>query len=68
MKPYIVTDSTADFPKDFQFDDFAIMQMRYMLDDEEFDGVEKKLTATQFYERMKAGAKSNTSIDRKSVV
>ena len=62
MKPYIVTDSTADFPKGFQFDDFAIMQMRYMLDDEEFDGVEKKLTAKQFYERMKAGAKSNTSM------
>ena len=62
MKPYIVTDSTADFPKGFQVDDFAIMQMRYMLDDEEFDGVEKKLTATQFYERMKAGAKSNTSM------
>ena len=39
MKPYIVTDSTADFPKGFRFDDFAIMQMRYMLDDEEFDGV-----------------------------
>lgn len=62
MKPYVLTETTADFPQQCYSDDFAVMPMRYMLDDEEFDGVEHKLTANEFYTRMKAGAKSNTSM------
>lgn len=62
MKPYILTEVTSDFPQQCYLDDFAVMPMHYMLDDEEFDGVDKKLSAKEFYERMKAGAKSNTSM------
>lgn len=62
MKPYILTESTSDFPQQCYKDDFAVMPMHYMLDNEEFDGVEKKLSAEEFYKRMLAGAKSNTSM------
>lgn len=59
---YVLTEATADFPKQCYKEDFAVMPMHYMLDDEDFDGVEKKLSAEEFYNRMKAGAKSNTSM------
>ena len=57
---HIVTDATTDFPKQFYEKDFTVLPMGYMLDDEDFDGETKTITAKEFYDYMRAGRKTNT--------
>lgn len=57
---HIVTDATTDFPKQFYEKDFTVLPMGYMLDDEDFDGENKTITAKEFYDYMRAGRKTNT--------
>ena len=57
---HIVTDATTDFPKQFYEKDFTVLPMGFMLDDEDFDGETKNLSAKEFYDFMRAGRKTNT--------
>ena len=62
MQPFIFTDSTADIPSIRQYDDFAVLQLSYSLDDDQYDNITKSLTPKEFYDRMRQGAKSATSM------
>lgn len=62
MKTIIVTDSTCDLPKKHYEDDFYIAHLSYQLDDDVYDGVENKIPNKEFYDRMRAGAVSKTSM------
>lgn len=62
MKTIIVTDSTCDLPEKFYEDDFYIAHLSYQLDDDIYDGVENKIPHKEFYDRMRAGALSKTSM------
>lgn len=62
MQPFIFTDSTADVPSIKKYDDFAVFQLSYALDDDQYDNITKSLSPKEFYDRMRQGAKSSTSM------
>jgi len=54
---------TADFPKPLYEEDFAVINMSYFLDGKIYDGeTSPYLPSDEFYERLRAGAKSMTSM------
>lgn len=61
MSYYIATDSTCDLPKDFYQDNFICVPMTYMVDDVEY-GIDKELTAKEFYDKERAGSMPSTSL------
>lgn len=62
-KFFITTDMTADFPSDIQSECFDVIPMSYLLDGTLYDGIETPyLTSKQFYEKLKGGANSKTSL------
>ena len=66
---HIVTDATTDFPKQFYEKDFTVLPMGFMLDDEDFDGETKTLSAKEFYDFMRAGRKTNTRmVDEATII
>lgn len=66
---HIVTDATTDFPKQFYEEEFTVLPMGFMLDDEDFDGKTKNLTAKEFYNFMRAGKKTNTRmVDENTII
>ena len=62
MQPFIFTDSTADIPSIRKYEDFDVFQLSYSLDDDQYDNITKSLTTKEFYDRMRQGAKSATSM------
>ena len=62
MQPFIFTDSTADIPSIRKYEDFDVLQLSYSLDDDQYDNITKSVTPKEFYDRMRQGAKSATSM------
>ena len=62
MQPFIFTDSTADIPSIRKYEDFDVLQLSYSLDDDQYDNITKSITPKEFYDRMRQGAKSATSM------
>ncbi|MDD4840251.1 MAG: DegV family protein [Clostridia bacterium] len=60
---YITTDMTADFPPSLFEENFAIVNMSYYMDNILYDGADTPyLSAQQFYNKLRAGSVSQTSL------
>lgn len=62
MKKYIITtDNNADLPESFYKEhDLGKIYLSYVVNDIEYDGVEKSMTSKEFYDAMREGAMPST--------
>ena len=67
MSIYITTQATADFPKSFYKENFAIIPMGYTVNGVGYDGDKKVLTSKEFYEKV-SQAKTKEDLPQTSLI
>lgn len=60
-KYFITTDATADLPKQFAEEDFAVVSMTYLLEDTVYECVYNDESTDDFYSKIEKGAMPTTS-------
>lgn len=62
MSIYIFTEITADYPKDCPGKDLTVLPMTVSIGDDSYDNITTFISPKEFYERMQAGALTNTAM------